>query len=492
MVFNSLTFAIFFVVIYCLYLLSMSRPGWQNLMLLIASNVFYGWWDYRFLGLIWLSTIIDYLCARAIDERLDCVDGEYRWPARTRKWILIGSIGSNLLILGFFKYYGFFVESLARSASAIGVDLHPPLLHVILPVGISFYTFQSLSYTIDVYRGALRPARSLLDFSLFVSFFPQLVAGPIVRAVDFLPQIQRRRFLRADQLYEGGWLILWGFFKKVVIADGLGQLVEPVFKASNLHYDGQYVLIAVYAFAVQIYCDFSGYTDIARGCAKLMGFEFNLNFNLPYLAANPREFWQRWHISLSSWLRDYLYIPLGGNRRGPVRTCVNLMLTMLLGGLWHGAAWTYVLWGGYQGGLLVAHRVAEPLLSRIGGLLPGWTRDLRKALVIICFFHLTCLGWLIFRAESFQHLGHLLATLLTPWAWWILRGANAIHAGEWGLLLACVLPLLLVQLLQHVKDDLNALLKLPAPVRGLAYLSLFYALVWYGVNDARPFIYFQF
>jgi D-alanyl-lipoteichoic acid acyltransferase DltB (MBOAT superfamily) len=491
MVFNSLTFAIFFVVVYGLYLLSMRRLAWQNFMLLVASNVFYGWWDYRFLGLIWFSMVVDYLAARLIDRR-GYDEGTFHYSASARKWLLAGSVTSNLLILGFFKYYGFFVTSLVEAADAAGIPLHPPVLHVILPVGISFYTFQSLSYTIDVYRGELRACRSLADFALFVSFFPQLVAGPIVRAVDFLPQVQRQRRLNLDQIYEGAWLILWGLFKKVVLADNLSRLVEPVFRETAVSADGQLVLIAVYAFAVQIYCDFSGYTDIARGCAKLMGFEFNLNFDLPYLACNPRDFWRRWHISLSSWLRDYLYIPLGGNRRGSVRTCVNLMVTMLLGGLWHGASWTYVLWGGYHGALLVIHRQCEPVLARAGRWMPSWTKDLRKALTIIVFFHVTCLGWLIFRANSVAQIGSLLSSLLTPWPWWLLTGANTIHAAEAGLLIAYVLPLLVVQLVQYAKDDLNVVLRLPAPARGLLYLAAFYGLVWYGVDDARPFIYFQF
>lgn len=496
MVFNSLTFALFFGVVYGLYLLTLPRLRWQNLMLLVASYLFYGWWDYRFLGLIWLSTLVDYVCGWLLDRRHGpTTEGQESSPLyspRSRKWILAASVLTNLGILGFFKYYDFFISSFVEAAGTLGFHPHPPILHVVLPVGISFYTFQSLSYTIDVYRGRLPATRSLLDFALYVAFFPQLVAGPIVRAVDFLPQLQRHRTLKLEQIYEGSWLILWGLFKKVVLADSLCRLVDPVFNASHTHYDGQSILIAVYAFAIQIYCDFSGYTDIARGCAKLMGFEFNLNFNLPYMACNPREFWQRWHISLSSWLRDYLYIPLGGNRRGRIRTCINLMITMLLGGLWHGAAWTYVVWGAYHGGLLMAHRLLEPLLNRWRRIWPAWSKGAVKMATIAIFFHFTCLGWLIFRAESLAHLGHLLSTLLSPWPWWVLHGANSIHTAELSYLLARVLPLLLVQWLQYAKEDLNALFRLPAPVRGAAYLAMFYGLVWYGASDGRPFIYFQF
>jgi len=317
---------------------------------LLASYFFYGCWDWRFLGLIWLSTIVDFACGRELDKRKRGTTGEDGGPSsepyfhsrRGRRTILFVSVAANLGILGFFKYFDFFVGSAATLLDMIGLPLERRLLNVILPVGISFYTFQTLSYTIDIYRGQIRAHGSLLDFAVFVAFFPQLVAGPIVRAREFIPQVSRRRHLNLDQIYEGGYLILWGLFKKVVIADNLALLVDGVFQ-SDAPLLGGTVLVALYAFSVQIYCDFSGYSDIARGCAKMMGFEIRLNFKLPYFESNPAEFWRRWHISLSTWLRDYLYIPLGGNRKGATRTCINLALTMILGGLWHGAAWTFVL-----------------------------------------------------------------------------------------------------------------------------------------------------
>ena len=342
MLFHSLAFAIFFPLVLALYMLLLRRRLLaQNVLLLLASYIFYGWWDWRFLSLIWLSTIIDYCCGLALDRRQAAAETAsaaatqtepaYQYQPRTRKLILTVSLVANLGLLGFFKYCDFFIASFAELLQSVGFHSEPRLLNIILPVGISFYTFQTLSYTIDVYRGQLRAHRSLLEFAVFVAFFPQLVAGPIVRARDFLPQIAKPRRIDLEQIYQGCYAIFWGLFKKIVIADNLANLiVDPVFKDPDTVYGGM-VLVAVYAFAFQIYCDFSGYTDIARGCARIMGIDINLNFNLPYFATNPVEFWRRWHISLSSWLRDYLYIPLGGSRRGTRRTCINLMLTMISG-----------------------------------------------------------------------------------------------------------------------------------------------------------------
>ena len=358
-------------------------------------------------------------------------------------------------------------------------------------MGISFYTFQTLSYTIDVYRGKMRAHLDLLDFAVFVAFFPQLVAGPIVRASELLPQVAKRRRIRLERFYEGGYLIFWGLFKKIVIADNLAVLVDRTFD----NYDsvlGGAVVVALYAFAIQIYCDFSGYSDIARGCAKMMGFDIRLNFNLPYFATNPQEFWRRWHISLSSWLRDYLYVPLGGNQKGTRRTCINVMLTMILGGLWHGAAWTFVLWGVYQGVLLTAHRAAMPWIKAVTD---GWTERRRRVghwIAVVVFFQFVCLGWLIFRADSIEQIGTMLASIVSPWPWWILSGANTIRATGLLTLIAFATPLIAMQLAQHVKGDLNILLRMPAPVRGLAYAMMFFGMVFFAEHADQPFIYFQF
>ena len=341
-----------------------------------------------FLFLLWISTIVDFFVAGRI-ERSDS-------PSHRRNWLLV-SIGSNLGILGMFKYFNFFVTSAAALAESVGIPWNPVLWDIVLPVGISFYTFQTLSYTIDVYRGSIAPCKRLKDFALYVAFFPQLVAGPIERGTRLLPQIARPRRLSWDQTVEGGWLILWGFFKKLVIADNLAGFVDSVYAGDAE--SGADVVIATYAFAYQIYCDFSGYSDIARGLSKLMGFELMKNFDSPYLSTSPSEFWQRWHISLSTWLRDYLYISLGGNRGGSWVTWRNLMVTMLLGGLWHGAAWNFVLWGLYQGAILVLYRVLEQTDSALGRFLNS-SFHLPIAIRRVVMFHLICVGWFLFRIDN--------------------------------------------------------------------------------------------
>ncbi len=353
MLFNSAEFALFMVVVYGAYLVLEHK--WQNRMLLAASYVFYGAWNWRFLSLILISTALDYVCGMRVyrAER----------PAR-RKLFLFLSVFGNLSILGFFKYFNFFAEGLTELLNSFGFVVRPYLTDIVLPIGISFYTFQTLSYTIDIYRGKLKPTRNVVDFALFVAFFPQLVAGPIERARNLLPQISSRRTLKADWFYEGCYLIFWGLFQKMVVADNLAKLVDPIF--GRLEYTAGEVLLVMYAFSFQILCDFAGYSNIARGVARLLGFEIMVNFRLPYFATNPQDFWRRWHISLSSWLRDYVYIPLGGGRKNGITTCRNLLVTMLLGGLWHGAAWTFVFWGVYHAILLMAYRCVEPVICRFG------------------------------------------------------------------------------------------------------------------------------
>ncbi|MBE9529897.1 MAG: MBOAT family protein, partial [Proteobacteria bacterium] len=352
MLFNSVQFAIFFAIVYLLYLL-LNHKG-QNRLLLVASYVFYGCWDWRFLSLIAISTVVDYFCGLKIYESRE---------KQKRKLFLFISVCSNLTILGFFKYFNFFTDNLYALLNGFGFSPDPFFLNIILPVGISFYTFQTISYSIDIYRKELNPTRKFLDFALFVSFFPQLVAGPIERAKNLLPQMLLPRKLTVDKFYEGCYLIFWGLFLKVFIADNLARMVDPVFSSSG-PYDGVRVLLALYAFAFQIFGDFAGYSNIARGLAKCMGFDLMVNFNLPYFAVNPKDFWQRWHISLSTWFRDYLYIPLGGNRHGQMNTCRNLAITMLLCGLWHGAAWTFIVWGAYHALLQIIHKLLQPLLSK--------------------------------------------------------------------------------------------------------------------------------
>lgn len=470
MVFNSLVFLVFFVVVYSLYRLLPHRQ--QNVLLLVASYFFYGWWDWRFLSLIFLSTAIDYVAGKIIyisKER-----------PRRRKVALIVSMTSNLAILGFFKYFNFFADNLVVLLQWAGLPTFTRHLNIILPVGISFYTFQAMSYALDIYRGHLRPARSFLDFATFVAFFPQLVAGPIERASNLLPQIENPRKVTRAGIESGTWLIFWGLFQKCVIADNLAILVDGVFDSPTP--TGAMSLLALYAFAFQIFCDFAGYSNIARGLARWMGVELMVNFNNPYFAVNPKEFWARWHISLSSWLRDYLYISLGGNRRGRRRTYINLSLTMLLGGLWHGAAWTFVAWGAFHGALLVAYHWWAENFSLKGKPDSGRWLWVRR----IAFFHLVCLGWLFFRAKSMGQVGVMLTQILTDFSW-TPAATNLLAA----MILFC-LPLWLVQLLQEKTNNLAAPMELSLVPR-TALLSLM-ILMFLALSNTGggAFIYFQF
>ncbi len=395
MLFNSLIFVPFVLIVLGLYY---SMPfRWQNWMLLIASCIFYGCWDWRYLILLLFSTSIDFIVGQKLHDAHSPV---------VKKKLLLFSCVVNLSILGFFKYFNFFIDSASYMLSVLHLGKLGAHVTVLLPVGISFYTFHAMSYTIDIYRDKLNPIRNFADYMLFVLYFPQLVAGPIARASLLIPQVANPRKIKRSQIAEGIWLIFWGYIKKCLIADNLAPVANLVFEAKHIP-NGVQCLLAIYAFAIQIYCDFSGYTDIARGLGKVMGFELSLNFNLPYIACNPPEFWQRWHISLSSWLRDYLYIPLGGNRKGTFMTYRNLVLTMVIGGLWHGAAWHFVLWGAYHGLILVLHRLIFGKKADKG--VPA--SALNKNLSRICMFHLTCFGWLLFRVRDVSQLTESLHSL---------------------------------------------------------------------------------
>lgn len=470
MVFNSLVFLVFFLVVYGLYR-ALPHRG-QNVLLLVSSYFFYGWWDWRFLSLIFVSTLVDYWAGLAIAGAGD--------DTRRRKMALWVSLIANLGILGFFKYFNFFADNLVVLLQSIGISAPVRHLDIILPVGISFYTFQTMSYTLDIYRRQLRPTRSFVDFAAFVSFFPQLVAGPIERAAKLLPQIQNPRTITRADLESGAWLVFWGLFKKCVVADNLAGLVDGVFGGGAA--TGAQSLLALYAFAFQIYCDFSGYSDIARGLARWMGIELMLNFNNPYFALNPRDFWTRWHISLSSWLRDYLYIPLGGNRKGRRRTYVNLALTMLLGGLWHGAAWTFVAWGAFHGIMLAIYHAWAERFSPKGTADSGRWIGLRR----VWMFHLVCLGWLFFRAESMGQAGDMLAGMFTNFAWNV--DATNLLAG---LAIFC-LPLWLVQWLQVKTGNLAAPTELSLVPRVALYATMALMFLALGNTGGGAFIYFQF
>ncbi|HQY89189.1 MAG TPA: MBOAT family O-acyltransferase, partial [Tepidisphaeraceae bacterium] len=404
--------------------------------------------------------------------------------------MLFVTVFVNLAFLGFFKYFNFFIESAETALRAMGYDEKMFHLSVVLPVGISFYTFQSLSYTIDVSRGLVKPAQKLWDFALFVAFFPPMVAGPIERGAHLFPQLLKPRVLRADQLQAGVWLIVWGLYKKMVIADNLSIITADIFGAETYaNYHGLALVLGILCFSFVIYCDFSGYTDIARGVAKLMGFDIMINFRLPYFAVNPSDFWRRWHISLSSWLRDYLYIPLGGNRKGPARTYLNLFLTMLLGGLWHGASWNFVLWGAFHGVILILYRLFE----RHPDDRDPWGDRSRIPIVlgkIAIMFVLTQIGWTLFACKSLAQIGYVATNLFAT----APKGSSpAIATGRIvDDLIFFVSPLLVMQLAQYVSRDLLVAMRLPLLGRAGLLTALIVWIAIFGQRAATEFIYFQF
>jgi D-alanyl-lipoteichoic acid acyltransferase DltB (MBOAT superfamily) len=515
MTFNSLAFAVFLPIVLSVYY-TLTRKA-QNYWLLAASCVFYGWWDPRFLLLLAFSTVVDFLCAREIARHED---------ARVRKRYLLVSLTSNLVILGFFKYYNFFLHSTEQALDTIGWHVPLPALQIVLPVGISFYTFQAISYTIDVYRRTIPPCRDFAAFALSVCYFPHLVAGPIQRASYLLPQLEAERRVQWIRIREGGALILYGLFKKVAVADAIAPLVDMRF-TNAAAYGWSDLLFALYLFAIQIYCDFSGYTDIARGTSKLFGIELMLNFDHPYFSTSITEFWRRWHISLSTWLREYLYIPLGGNRHGVRKTYRNLMMTMLLGGLWHGANWTFVIWGALHGAYLAIHkmlldrasrrRAGEPALAAVGaGVVPAasptayasfasmqpegdpvasarstWFGPRAIALAKgVATFHLVCLAWIFFRADSFRAGMNYLAGIVT------LRAQSpSLATLQWfGFRTTILIAMLFaIDYVQWRSGRQTVFLDWHWSMRGAVYAAIIVVmLVCGGLDVDVPFIYFQF
>ena len=495
MIFHSLDFIVFFAVVTATYWLLPHRA--QNAFLLAASYFFYGYVHPWFLVLIAASTLVDFWAAREMA----------RAPGRRRLMLQV-SLVSNLGMLAFFKYFNFFALNVQAALAGAGWAVDLPVLRVILPVGISFYTFQTLSYTIDVYRGRLRPRESLLDFAVFVSLFPQLVAGPIVRASYLLPQVEEPRRFSADAARTGLVKICWGFFKKLVIADNVGVIANKVFALS----DPSFPLLwaGVFAFAIQIYADFSAYTDIARGTARWLGFELPENFDHPYLARGPADFWRRWHVSLSTWFRDYVYVPLGGSRAGEWRWARNVLITFLLSGFWHGASWNYVLWGLYHGLLLIATRaraMMKPLRVESGveqsaiGDDPGpWPRlrILRPVIVTaqtLGMFALTMVGWLIFRETELTML--IKDLTLSPFA----APALDYRIAGYLFLLAFIysLPLWIQGLWVEVaRDDRGEAAAIPAAgwpqtlLQGAACGLAVAAVLVFRSTTSLDFIYFQF
>ena len=401
MLFPTATFAIFFLIVLPLSWLTMPWPHRWRPFIVIASYVFYSWWDWRFVFLLAGCTVWNQVLAVRI----------WRTPDRSRrKALLFLALAGDLGVLGYFKYYDFFVSSTDNMATVVGLELPLSLKSIVLPVGISFYTFMAISYVVDAYRGEFEPT-TLEKFAVYLSFFPHLVAGPIVRPSELIPQIEKPRDPRRVDTSRAFYLIATGLFKKVVIANYLASsIVDQVFAAPGQHSSLE-ILIAVYAYAVQIYADFSGYTDIAIGIALLLGFSFPQNFDSPYAAVSVQDFWRRWHMTLSRWLRDYVYIPLGGNRRGTVLTYRNLMLTMLIGGLWHGAAWTFVVWGGLHGVALAGERWWHGRSPAPARPPAGWPRWRARILT----FHFVCFAWIFFRSDSFGSAWDMIEGLFTGW-----------------------------------------------------------------------------
>ena len=467
--FTSFAFLLFVVPVWALYRLLPHRG--QNILLLVASYVFYASWDWRFGGLILLSTVVDYISGRLLGRDLD---------SRVRRLVLTASIVINLGFLAFFKYFGFFTETMHGFLADLGLPVAMGVLDILLPVGISFYTFQTMSYTIDVYRRRMPPVTGFIDFALYVSFFPQLVAGPIERAARFMPQILNPRQVTFDCLARGCTLLLYGYFLKVVVADNCAIVANQVF-AQTGPVSQAMAWLGTYAFAFQIFGDFAGYTCIARGIAACLGFDLSINFRAPYMATSPSDFWRRWHISLSQWFRDFLYQPLGGNRCGVRKTVRNLAITMLLVGLWHGAAWTFVVWGAYHGLLLSLYRIFDraPIDER-----SAWKRCLMRLL----FFHLVCLGWIVFRADSLPQALSITLSLFgggpPTHATWVVQAL--IRIAPW------IAVVTVIQALQYRSDKVLVMMGWPLRVRVAVYLFFFYAIVIFGVNDAQSFIYFQF
>lgn len=465
MLFNSPEYLFFFVGALSAGWLTVRFPRLRIGLLLIASYAFYTLNNHWLILLIAGSTLIDYMAGQKIADAQ---------TAHTRKRWLVTSITANLAILGYFKYFNFFAGSIALALNGLGIQADWVDLNILLPVGISFYTFQSMSYTIDVYRGRIKAERSLLHFALYITYFPQLIAGPIVRATDFLPQTKQTPRLDTYALDNALYRIFKGLFKKVVLADFLAHYASLAYNTPG-DVDMLTAWIGVYAFSLQIYFDFSGYTDIAIGCARLMGFRLPENFNAPYIAVSFSDFWRRWHITLSGWLRDYLYIPLGGSRtNAPLGVYRNLMITMTLCGLWHGAAWPFIVWGMMHGFILCFERIV------------GWNKK-RHASWIRAFimFNLFSLSWIPFRSQSLSEMGELITRMITaPLPATITYGMITV--------ILITFSAWMAQAISTLLDYNRFIVKLPVPIKGIVYGITWAAIVVFNSNGAQPFIYFQF
>jgi len=482
MLFNSIDFAIFLPIVFILYWFVTNRNiKYQNLLIVVASYFFYGWWDWRFLSLIIFSTGIDFCVGLGLSKE----DDKFK-----RKVLLLTSILVNIGFLGFFKYYDFFLDNFITSFSFFGGEIKGNSLNIILPVGISFYTFQTLSYTIDVYKRKLEPTKNFIAFAAFVGFFPQLVAGPIERATNLLPQFYAKRTFDYNKAVDGLRQILWGLFKKIVIADKCAEYANLIFNNSS-DYSGSALVVGALFFTFQIYGDFSGYSDIAIGTARLFGFNIMRNFAFPYFSRDIAEFWRRWHISLATWFRDYLYIPLGGSRGGTWMKIRNVFIIFIVSGFWHGANWTFIVWGALNAIyflpilLLKRNRYNLEIVEK-GGNIPS----IKDFLNIILTFSLVVFAWIFFRAEN---IGHALSYISNIFSISLFTFPNNIFGFEGLTTLILVMLFVLIEWLGREQQYAIALLglKWKRHLRYTMYYAIIFAIYWFGVKE-QQFIYFQF
>lgn len=487
MLFNSLDFAVFFPIIFVIYWLVAQNKTARNILLLVASYVFYGWWDWRFLFLIFISSLVDFMIGQSINNAS---------TKKKKKIFLLVSLIVNLGFLCYFKYANFFIETFVDSFRLFGKELEVSTLNIILPVGISFYTFQTLSYTIDIYRKQLEPTKDALSFFTFVAFFPQLVAGPIERASHLLPQFYKTYKFNYNKVKSGLLLIAFGLFKKMVVADRVSVLVNQVYNNPEAYY-GNEVILATILFAFQIYCDFSGYSDIAIGVGRTMGFDLMKNFRSPYLSKSITEFWRRWHISLSTWFRDYVYIPLGGSRDGKFRTYRNLFLVFLVSGLWHGAAMTFIIWGAIHGVIIVVEKAFTKQRKIIANTL-GFEKNTfsRKVFYITITFSIVCFAWVFFRANSLTDALLIInnATRI-EWSQVLNFYSLGLNAQEFWTAFIAIILLVGFEWTHQKVSFTKQLATQPLIFRWSFYLIIVFALIVFGVyGDMAPkeFIYFQF
>ena len=483
MLFNSIEFLVFLPIVFAFYWLLHKQLRWQNAFVVAASYLFYGWWDWRFLILIAFTTLCSYGSGLAIGNKQN--NPTAKGPST--KFYLWANIVLNLLILGLFKYYDFFAQSFANAF--LGGNADRILLHLVLPVGISFYTFQALSYSIDVYRGNMKPTRDIVAFFAYVSFFPQLVAGPIERATSLLPQFEQSRRFDYATAVDGLRQMLWGFFKKMVVADSCAIYVDIIFDHPDW-FNGSSLLLAALLFTIQIYGDFSGYSDIAIGCAKLFGIRLRCNFNVPYFSRDIAEFWRRWHISLTTWFRDYIYIPMGGSRVSKWRVLLNTLVIFLVSGLWHGANWTFVAWGAYHALLFLPlillgkNRKYRNVVAE-GRTLPS----LRELGQMLLTFLLAMMGWILFRSDSIEQAGqyytHMFSTLFD--------GSPTLTSNmdAWVVFVA-VTVMTVVEWLNRDREHEFARQPRNRFLRWSGYIAQLFMIGAFMVTNEMPFIYFQF